>query len=305
MSLKTHSIQSEDLFVVPSHQNEGNIAHPLCAEYAYCKFNVTHHGCIMSHSPLLLSSASRSLDNYQAQWLAVGDNEGHINLLNTLCHPMASVDTMINNKPKWIASTGSVFELKWRFDDEMIATGGSDYTVRVWSPESGDLLRTFSGHRGSPRTLAWDPDGSGFILASAGRDGAIHVYDLRAKEGSRDGKDFSPCLSIWDAHRSDEIIKGAGKGQGGRKKTQLTQARAVTSITYLPGRGANLLTSAGCADGRVKLWDLRCVGKESEAAGGIDVSASGRKKAKKSALPHKVAIDESQNLTRKSQKNKR
>lgn len=50
---------------------------------------------------------------------------------------MASVDTFIESKPRWSACRGSVFELKWRFDDEMIATGGSDYMVRVWSPETG------------------------------------------------------------------------------------------------------------------------------------------------------------------------
>lgn len=82
-------------------------------------------------------TASRSLNNYQAQWLAVGDNEGRVHLLNTLDDPMASVDTKIESKPRWSACHGSVFELKWRFDDEMIATGGSDYVVRVWSPENG------------------------------------------------------------------------------------------------------------------------------------------------------------------------
>lgn len=77
------------------------------------------------------------MDNYQAQWLAVGDNEGTLHLVNTLPDPMMSYDTASRITPRWSACQGSIFELKWRFDDEMIASGGSDYSVRIWNPESG------------------------------------------------------------------------------------------------------------------------------------------------------------------------
>lgn len=60
-----------------------------------------------------------------------------MHLINTLNDCMARVDTSTENKPNWSTCKGSIFEIKWRFDDEMIATGGSDYTVRVWSPETG------------------------------------------------------------------------------------------------------------------------------------------------------------------------
>lgn len=50
---------------------------------------------------------------------------------------MANVACGVDEKRSWQACLGSVFELKWRFDDEMIASGGSDYNVRVWSTETG------------------------------------------------------------------------------------------------------------------------------------------------------------------------
>jgi denticleless len=85
-------------------------------------------------------TASRSLNNYQAQWLAVGNNEGRVHLINTLTDPMGSINNGTQDVPSWNACVGSIFELKWRFDDEVIATGGSDYAVRLWSPETGVSL---------------------------------------------------------------------------------------------------------------------------------------------------------------------
>ncbi|UZJ54982.1 hypothetical protein CBS101457_004302 [Exobasidium rhododendri] len=258
-TFRTESIEGSDLFTVPSISDTGGVAHPLCAEYAY---------------------SSRSLSNYQAQWLAVGDNEGSVHLVNTLDDCMASVDTDTKNKPHWSTCHGSVFELKWRFDDEMIATGSSDYMVKIWSPETGSLLRSFKGHRGSPRSIAWDPSGAGNILVSGGRDGGLHIFDLRVKDHSKDGDDWSPCLSLWEAHGLEEALRplGGPRSRGATRGFSSQQPKGVTSITFLPGRGSKLLASAGCADAKVKLWDLRFLESESKAMDRRNATAAKRRR---------------------------
>lgn len=257
-------------------------------------------------------AASRSLNNYQAQWLAVGDNEGRVHLINTLSDPMATVDTEMQDKPRWEACNGSIFELKWRFDDEVIATGGSDYVVRLWSPETGHELRAFKGHRGSPRTIAWDPNGSGNILVSGGRDGAVHLYDVRVKDRSVNGEPWSPCLSLWEAHTMEEPprpLRGPGSRGGARGKPSVKQPKAVTSIVYLPNRGSHLLASAGCVDGRIKLWDFRYLESESAATGAKNFGGALRKKARNEDItlvdPLEQGFDVTKQLVPRLQSNKR
>ncbi|PWN33396.1 WD40 repeat-like protein [Meira miltonrushii] len=241
-SFYTTSTPSLDLFTLPSEHDTHQFSHPICGEYA---------------------NSSRSLSGQQAQWLAVGSNEGRVFLLNTLEGAMSEDD---GSTPSWLAHDGSIFEVKWRPDDEMIATGGSDYQIRVWNTSTGEQIRSFSGHRGTPRSISWDPNGNGNILCSGGRDGAIHLYDLRDPSSTSeddDGNDSTPPIaSIWGAHTTEPVrpLKGPGS-RGGRRGTQgrATYPKGITSLTYVPGRGSNILCSAGCGDGIVKLWDLRAM----------------------------------------------
>lgn len=75
--------------------------------------------------------AARCLDADHPQWLAVSSNEGMLTLLDTSTHcgPCSS-------SASFPVGENSIFEAKWRFDDEMIATGGSDYRVRLWDTSS-------------------------------------------------------------------------------------------------------------------------------------------------------------------------
>ncbi|PWN26442.1 WD40 repeat-like protein [Jaminaea rosea] len=198
------------------------------------------------------------------EWLAVGDNEGTLSLIDT---SIPASDTDIR-RPNWKATTGSLFSVSWRFDDRFIATSGSDYSVKVWDTASGKLVNSFHGSRGTARTIEWDPAGNGHLLASGGRDGAVHVYDTRTPTGhavmnlghgagSGDEADrgdepesLAPLLSLWSAH--------ANSYSGVKRKTSVaaTAPRGVTSISYHRHHQHNLITT-GCTDARIKMWDLR------------------------------------------------
>ena len=194
-------------------------AHPLCSAYSY---------------------SSRSV-NPSAQWLAVGDDEGRLTLLNTLPSQDYSAEEYTGS-PQWVATDpdapASIFELSWRFDDRVILTGSSDYAIRAWDVETQTLLAQYAGARGSPKTIAWDPTGGGNLFASAGRDGAIHLWDARTPEAK-------PTTSIWSAHTSSKPhARRRGK----------PPAKGVTALSYLAdGR----LVSAGCENAVLKCWDPR------------------------------------------------
>ncbi|KAE8204769.1 hypothetical protein A4X06_0g994 [Tilletia controversa] len=283
------------------------IAHPLCCAYSY----------------------SSKAAEPSAQWLAIGDNEGRIILLNTLDDSTADEFT---GPPQWrvtgrdlgIAATGpppSVFELAWRQDDVLLASSASNYSVAVWDVSTHACTDVFAGPQGSARSIQWDPNGGGNLLCSGGRDGAIHFFDRRVRPGESgassgpsdehgEAAHFSendmpaavqPVLSIWSAHTSSVLSKSksapkhahASAGAqttrpsrfttttaGGRKRTSQPSAqRGVTSLSYIPGR-PHCVVSAGCEDGRVRVWDWRAIvpaAKVTPVEESVDVSRRGNK----------------------------
>jgi hypothetical protein len=82
---------------------------------------------------------------------------------------------------------------------EVLATGGEDGTIRLWEAATGRQRRGFRAHGGSARpggdprrdvfALALSPDGR--RLASAGRDGAVKVWEV-AGLLARAGKSADP-----------------------------------------------------------------------------------------------------------------
>lgn len=62
-----------------------------------------------------------------------------------------------------------------QFDDTKLMSGSMDNTIRVWNWRTGECLRTFNAHHGGVIALHFDSK----FLASGSMDQTIRVYDLR------------------------------------------------------------------------------------------------------------------------------
>src|ERR1700676_5387073 len=61
-------------------------------------------------------------------------------------------------------------------DGRLIASGGTDNTVKVWDQQSGLELRSLQGHTNAVQAIAFSPDGR--LLATAGTDRQILVWEV-------------------------------------------------------------------------------------------------------------------------------
>jgi WD40 repeat protein len=59
-------------------------------------------------------------------------------------------------------------------DGKRIFAGGSNGAILAWDADSGQLLRTLTGHKGAVRALAFSPDGG--RLASGSEDKIVGVW---------------------------------------------------------------------------------------------------------------------------------
>ena len=84
------------------------------------------------------------------------------------------------------AASGSSADLavtmvQWSADDKCVITAVADNSLRVWDPNTGQLLSRLVGHTSLVYTLEPHPL-SGNIILSAGHDGQLMIWDLTLKK---------------------------------------------------------------------------------------------------------------------------
>lgn len=76
---------------------------------------------------------------------------------------------------KLVAHTAGVTTLAFSKQQELLASGSHDMSVRLWSLASGEPVQLLEGHSRAVRAIAWLPGTS--LLASGSSDGVVRVWD--------------------------------------------------------------------------------------------------------------------------------
>lgn len=189
--------------------------------------------------------------------LFVGDAGGVVHVLSL--NPLKVIDRIK-------AGNKSVRSIAVSEDNEIVAVGTSDNTIKIFDLYSHEELQAFEAHANSVFTLQFTPDEQ--YLLSAGRDAHLKVWDVKAGfllaedivahmytindiAFSPDGRYFVTCsmdksVKVWDAERL-KLLKVIDKAR---------HAGHGTSVNKLLWSAHENLLASASDDRTISIWNI-------------------------------------------------
>lgn len=159
------------------------------------------------------------------------------------------------------------------FQEQMIAAGFADGSIRVWDYLSGSLVVSFSGHRAAVSVIKFDKEGTRLVTGS--RDSNIIVWDLVAEEGLyrlRSHRDMVVGLELLSTEESEEESWLLSVGKDGLIKLWDLDSQHCTE-THVAHRGEawslgvnheDNIAVTSAASKELKFWSIDLSAKDGE-----------------------------------------
>ena len=129
-------------------------------------------------------------------------------------------------------------------DHLLVACATQHPAVRLVDLRSGASTHSLAGHQGAVLSVAWSPCDE-YILASAGSEGRVRLWDIRRSAGS---------LGVLDMDDSVGIGGEDGKGKNARSRNYGKAHIGACNGVVWTEDGRHLVTAGH--DERVRVWDV-------------------------------------------------
>jgi hypothetical protein len=150
-------------------------------------------------------------------------------------------------------------------DGKTALSGSRDYTLKLWSVDSGRLIRTFQGHSSWVNAVAFSPDGK--TALSGHWDNTLKLWSvdngrlIRTFQGHSSWVDvvtFSPDGKTALSGSWDNTLKLWAVDSGRLIQTFQGHSNEVNAVAFSPDGKTAI---SGSDDGSIRLWNLQ-TGKE-------------------------------------------
>ncbi|KAK5577218.1 hypothetical protein RB653_002158 [Dictyostelium firmibasis] len=257
----------------------------------YCDNLYVHHDIILSSYPLALAWMDQDPMNAKEKgsFIAVGTFEPSIeiwdldivdNLIPTVILGGKEEDTASamkkpsakkrggkQNRFKEGSHRDGVMSLSWNSQQRnVLASGSSDNTVKVWDITTQQCLNTFTHHKDKISSLQWNSQEKTALLIGS-HDKHVSILDVRAPESAYKWSIKGEVESLsWNPHNAKEFIVGTDDGRlicydatlgttaAPVWSIQAHEEGSVSCFSYCSHQVGFFAT--GSSDNTIKLWHL-------------------------------------------------
>ena len=158
----------------------------------------------------------------------------------------------------WREHNRAVYSVTWSRNGNILASSGSDGTVRLWNPNSGVNYAVLRGHTEVIRSVVFSPDGK--TLASASDDNTARIWDVNTQRHLRTINFSGNAVSVA-FHPSKQILAVAHGGSmmslyNPATGQQMQSIRSGASTIIFHPNGQFLAVGRNLSAGQVDIWKL-------------------------------------------------
>merc|ERR1712166_1634393 len=145
-------------------------------------------------------------------------------------------------------------------NNQYVVSGSTDYTVRIWSVESGDCIKTFKGHTSYVNGVSFSPNNQ--YVVSGSNDKSARIWDvesgdciktLKGHTRSVCGVSFSPNNQYVVSGSSDKTARIWSVESGDCINTLKGHTYGVTGVSFSPN---NQYVVSGSNDNTARVWSV-------------------------------------------------